>query len=151
MAETIEGLANSYILYTLKATIARSSLDSAIYAFKPVWIVRELDIAALGLAGPMTVAGTWSDKIEYRFSIPQRAIAFGTSVTMHISFTLLLRGLRIGIIRWVLSESQEHTVPAAVTAKGLKRLKTVDSWNLDATDTGHQQDVWAETARMGIP
>jgi hypothetical protein len=149
MAETIEGLTNSYILYILKAAITRGSLDSTIYAFKPIRIVRELDLAALGLTGPLTVAGTWSDKIEYRFSIPQRAIAFGTSVTMHMNFTSLLRGLRIGIITCVLSELQEYTVPAAVAAKGLKRLKTVDSWNMDVTDRGHQQDVLGGDGRDG--
>lgn len=140
MAETVEGLTNSYILYTLKATITRGSLCSAIHDFKPVRIIRALDLAALGLAGPMTVAGTWTDKIEYRFCIPQRAIAFGTSIIMHMSVTSLLRGLRIGIIRCVLYESQEYTLPAAITAKGLKRLKPVDHWNLDLNDRSHHQD-----------
>jgi hypothetical protein len=133
-AETIEGLTNSYILYMLKATITRGSQGSAIHSYQPIRIVRSLDLAALDLAGLMPVAGVWSDKIEYRFCIPQRAISFRTSVIISMSFTSLRKGLRIGIIRCTLLESQEFTVVGAIPAKSFKRSKTVDSWNLDVTD-----------------
>ena len=141
MAETIEGLTNSHILYTLKATITRDSLGSALHVYKPVRIVRELDLAALDLAGPMIVAGIWSDKIEYQFCIPQKVVVFGTSVTIDMSFTSLLKGLGIGIIRCILFESQEFTLPGALTARGFKRLRTVDGWNFDMTDRGSHEDI----------
>lgn len=147
--ETVEGLADSYIQYMLKGTITRGHLESSIYTFKPVRIIRQLDITALGLSGPVTVAETWSGKIQYQFSIPQRAIAFGTSITMHMSFKPLLRGLRIGLVRCVLLELQEFEVPAAVVAKGMKRVKIVASWNLEMPDRRRQQDMLVGEERDG--
>lgn len=139
-AETIEGLTNSYILYMLKATITRGSQGSAIHSYRPIRIVRSLDLAALDLAGPVTVAGVWSDKIEYRFCIPQKAISFGTSVIISMSFTSLMKGMRIGITRCTLLELQEFTVAGAIPAKSFNRTKTVDSWNLDVTDEDNLPD-----------
>jgi arrestin-related trafficking adapter 4/5/7 len=68
---------------------------------------------------------------------------------MDMSFTSLLKGLRIGIIRCVLFESQEFTLPGASTARGFKRLRTVDSWNLDVTDRGSHEDILDGNAQDG--
>jgi hypothetical protein len=67
-------------------------------------------IVNLELAAPMTVEDIWPDKIEYQFCIPQKAIVFGTTITINIRFTSLLKGLRIGMIRCVLFEYQEFTL-----------------------------------------
>jgi hypothetical protein len=91
--------------------IERKACAYDLHAWKPVQIVRTLDPAALELAGPMTVEDIWPDKIEYQFCIPQKAIVFGTTITINMRFTSMLEGLRIGMIRCVLFESQEFTLP----------------------------------------
>lgn len=151
LAESIEGLAHSYISYSLKATITRGrlgsalhaykpALSSALYAYTPVRIVRVLTLAALDLAGPIAVEGTWPGKVEYQIRIPQRAISFGTAVTLKMSFTPL-QNLRIGIVRCVLFETQEFTAPGDSAEKSFKRQRTVSVCNLEIHDKGHHQDI----------
>jgi arrestin-related trafficking adapter 4/5/7 len=90
MKESIEGLYNSYISYNLQATITRGRLGSSLRAYKPVRIVRAFHLAALRPTSPLREERVWPDKIEYQFCISQRAIVFGTALTIHMRFITLL-------------------------------------------------------------
>jgi hypothetical protein len=65
------------------------------------------------------------------------AIVFGTAITINMSFTSLLSGLRLGVISCVLYEAQEFALPAAASKGTFKRLRTVDQWKFEIDDRSH--------------
>jgi hypothetical protein len=161
MAESVEGLAESHIMYKLKATVARGKLAYDLHAWKPVRIVRTLDPSALELAHAMTVENVWPNKIEYSLVIPQKAIIFGTAIDVEMRFTSLLKGLRIGSIRCQLIEVQEFTLPGvtAHSERFWKHTRDVDSWTFELNDEEHYsellnddgQDGYRLTEKMPLP
>jgi hypothetical protein len=161
MAESVEGLHDSHIVYKLKATVARGKLAYDLHAWKPVRIVRTLDPSALELAHAMTVENVWPNKIEYSLVIPQKAIIFGTAIVIEMRFTSLLKGLRIGTIRCQLIEVQEFSVPGltAHSERQYKHTRDVDSWSFELNDEEHYHDIlndegqdgYTLTERMPLP
>lgn len=151
IAESLEGLADCHITYKLKATVARGKLVYDLHAYKPIRIVRTLDPAALELSHAMTVENIWPNKIEYQLVIPQKAIVFGTSIPLEMRFTSLLKGLRIGLIKCVLYESQEFTLPGVTpsTDKSFKHLRSVETWEFEMNDEEHYQDILDENGQDG--
>lgn len=151
MAESVEGLADSHIVYKLKATVARGKLAYDLHAWKPVRIVRTLDPSALELAHAMTVENIWPNKIEYQIVIPQKAIIFGTLIDVEMRFTSLLKGLRIGTIRCQLVESQEFLIPASPnhSEKLWKYTRDIESWTFELNDDEHYHDMLNETGQDG--
>ncbi|KAH8684612.1 arrestin domain-containing protein [Tricladium varicosporioides] len=160
MAESVEGLPDSHIVYKLKATVARGKLAYDLHAWKPVRVVRTLDPAALELAHAMTVENVWPNKIEYQLVIPQKAIIFGTSINIEMRFTSLLKGLKIGNIKCLLLETQEFTLPGA-TAHSEKFYKThrdIDTWSFELKEENYHdmlddngQDGWTLKETMPLP
>ena len=53
MPESVEGLADSWVIYRLKATIERSLLTANVQARKHVRVIRTFDPSALELAHAM--------------------------------------------------------------------------------------------------
>jgi hypothetical protein len=151
MAESVEGLHDSHIVYKLKATVARGKLAYDLHTWKPVRIVRTLDPAALELTHAMTVENIWPNKIEYQLIIPQKAIVFGTAIHVSMRFTSLLKGLRIGTIKCVLVESQEFVIPGATvhTERFWKHSRDVNSWTFELNDEEHYHDVLDESGQDG--
>lgn len=151
MAESIEGMADSYITYKLKATVARGKLAYDLHTYKPLRIVRTLDPAALELSHAMTVENIWPNKVEYQLVIPQKAIVFGTSIPVEMRFTSLLKGLKLGQIKCVLYEQQEFVVPGttATSEKCSKNSRAVESWDFDVSDEEHYHDVLDENGQDG--
>ncbi|KIM92877.1 hypothetical protein OIDMADRAFT_173646 [Oidiodendron maius Zn] len=159
MAETIEGLTNSHITYKLEATVMRGKLGQNMHVSKPVRIVRTPDPTLLELGHPVTVEDVWSNKIDYQFRLPQRAVAFGTAIPIEMWFTPLLKGLRMGTISCVLHESQEFTPLEATsnTEKSSTRQRDVDSWEFELNNDEHHildengQDGYALGKMLPLP
>lgn len=151
MAESVEGLADSHIVYKLKATVARGKLAYDLHAWKPVRIVRTLDPSALELAHAMTVENIWPNKIEYQLVIPQKAIIFGTVINIEMRFTSLLKGLRIGIIKCQLIESQEFVIPAnsSHTERIWKSTRDIESWSFELDEAQHYQEMLDDNGQDG--
>jgi hypothetical protein len=151
LAESIEGLEDSHIIYKLKATVARGKLAYDLHTFKPLRIVRTLDPSALELAHAMTVENVWPNKIEYQLIIPQKAIIFGTAIDVEMRFTSLLKGLRIGTIKCQLIEAQEFTIPGATThtERFWKHTREVDTWQFELNEEEHYQDILNENGQDG--
>jgi hypothetical protein len=151
MAESVEGLPESHIIYKLKASVARGKLAYDLHAYKPVRIIRTLDPSALELAHAMTVENVWPNKIEYQLVIPQKAIIFGTAINIEMRFTSLLKGLKIGAIRCILIETQEFTIPGA-TAHAERFYKTqrdVDEWKFEMNEEEHYHDILNDDGQDG--
>ena len=151
MAESVEGLAESHIIYKLKATVARGKLAYDLHAWKPVRIVRTLDPSALELAHAMTVENVWPNKIEYSLVIPQKAIIFGTAIDVEMRFTSLLKGLKIGSIRCQLIEAQEFSVPGATahSERFWKHTRDVENWTFELNDEEHYNELLNDDGQDG--
>lgn len=160
MAESVEGLTETNIIYKLKATVARGKLAYDLHAWKPVRIVRTLDPSALELAHAMTVENVWPNKIEYQLMIPQKAIIFGTAIDVEMRFTSLLKGLKIGQIKCILIEVQEFVIagPNAHTERFWRNSRDIESWTFDLDENSYQdmlnedgQDGYALNKKMELP
>ena len=151
IAESVEGLRDSHIVYKLKASVARGKLAHDLHAYKPVRIVRTLDPAALELAHAMTVENVWPNKIEYQLEIPQKAIIFGTSIDVSMRFTSLLKGLEIGPVKCILIETQEFTLAGATvnTERYWKYSRDIDTWTFKINNEEHYHDMLGETGQDG--
>lgn len=147
----MEGLADSHIVYKLKATVARGKLAYDLHAWKPVRIIRTLDPSALELAHAMTVENVWPNKIEYQLVIPQKAIVFGTAIGIEMRFTSLLKGLKIGQIKCSLVEQQEFTLPGSTqhTERSFRHNREVDSWIFELNDTENYHELLDENGQDG--
>ncbi|TVY83199.1 putative HECT-type ubiquitin ligase-interacting protein creD [Lachnellula suecica] len=151
MAESVEGLPDSHVIYKLKGTVARGKLAYDLHCWKPVRVVRTLDPSALELAHAMTVENIWPNKIEYQLMIPQKAIIFGTSISVEMRFTSLLKGLKIGQIKCLLTESQEFTLPGATahSERSYKYQRDIDSWTFEVNEEEHYRDMLDESGQDG--
>jgi arrestin-related trafficking adapter 4/5/7 len=77
MAETVEGLTNNYITYTLEAVVMRGKMGYDLHTQQPVRIFRTLGPASLELAHPMIVEGLWPEKLNIRSFFLERALSLG--------------------------------------------------------------------------
>ena len=136
MAETIEGLADTYITYNLKASITRGKLAHDLHAWKPVRIVRTLSQAVLERVGPVTVEEVWANKLDYQIIIPRRHIVFGSDIVLDMTLIPLLKGLRIGTITCYLYEHQE-LAPLEAHMDADSCFRVVDSWEFELNDGEH--------------
>lgn len=152
MAESVEGLRESHIVYKLKATAARGKLAKDHHDYRAVRIVRTLDAAALELAHAMTVENVWPNKIQYQIAIPQKAVPFGTAIDVEMKFTSLLKGLRIGTIKCNLIEVQDFSVPGInqYTERYHRYQRDIAQWTFEVDEAKHyQQIIDEETGQDG--
>lgn len=151
MAESIEGLSESHLIYKLKATVARGKLAYDLHAYKPVRIIRTLDPSALEFAHAMTVENVWPNKIEYSLVIPQKAVLFGTAIECEMRFTSLLKGLKIGKIKCVLQENIELSIPASGghPEKSFKHSREIGNWEFEIDEEKHYRDMLDESGQDG--
>lgn len=143
LPESVLGLPDSFITYTLKAVVERGILAHNLQAKKLVRIIRTFDPAALELSHTMTVENIWPNKIEYSIVIPQKAVIFGTAIQVKMQFTSLLKGLKIGKIRCCLQETQEYHIQSTVGAtRGLEKFhkttRDIDNWTFQLAEDAYQ-------------
>ncbi|KAK1688932.1 hypothetical protein BDP55DRAFT_655625 [Colletotrichum godetiae] len=109
--ETFQGCSRCSITYQLTATTIRSNTSSSTpQTYKTIQINRTLPSSAFELMDPVTVEGTWSEKLRYSISVGHRAIALGTAIPLEMRFAPLKAGTRISQAKCQLLES--HKVKA---------------------------------------
>ncbi|KAI1942063.1 hypothetical protein LOZ66_001544 [Ophidiomyces ophidiicola] len=125
LPESVEGLADSWVTYRLKAEIGRKYAKD-IHARKPLRIIRTLDPTALEFAHLMVqaVENIWPNKLEYSISLANKAVIFGTSITVNFRLLPLVKGLKIGNILAQLVESHELTLPPDEVSQQRKVTRT---------------------------
>lgn len=105
LPESVEGLANSFSVYDLKAEIDRGYMSKALYTEKHVRVVRTLGRdTAETVPLPYSNEDTWREKIWYHIYIPTRYHIFGTSITVEFILCPLLKGVEIGKIKMEILE-----------------------------------------------
>lgn len=132
-SESVEGLADSWVIYRMKATLERGILQQNSVARKHVRLIRTLHPSSLELSHAMSVENTWPGKIGYSLSTPTKGVIFGTAVRVDFKLIPLLKGLTIGNIAVELTEIQELVIAGAKQPKrASKRARVVvkETWNL---------------------
>ncbi|KAK7721946.1 hypothetical protein SLS57_005013 [Botryosphaeria dothidea] len=112
LPESVEGLAGSYIVYNLHATMDRGMMAKTLYADKHLRIVRTLASEILSDAAmEQTNEDVWADKLCYKITIPQTNFIFGTQAMADFQLIPLKKGVTIGKIKM---ELHEHVVLNAI-------------------------------------
>ncbi|CAI4036335.1 hypothetical protein SMKI_15G1750 [Saccharomyces mikatae IFO 1815] len=170
LLESVEGLPNAAVTYTLEATIERPKQPDLICK-KHLRVIRTLATDAVELSETVSVDNSWPEKVDYTISIPSKAIAIGSSAMINILIVPVLKGLKLGPIRISLMESsqycgsfggiisQERVVAKLKLRDPLKhvaQIKKRRSLNEGAdggidTDIGEFQDKWEVQALLNIP
>ncbi|EKG11522.1 Arrestin-like protein [Macrophomina phaseolina MS6] len=112
LPESVEGLAGSYIVYNLHATMDRGMMAKTLYADKHMRIIRTLASEILSDAAmEQTNEDVWADKLCYKITIPQTNFIFGTQAIADFQLIPLKKGVTIGKIKM---ELHEHVVLNAI-------------------------------------
>ncbi|KAH7239884.1 hypothetical protein B0J15DRAFT_502929 [Fusarium solani] len=159
-AETVEGMPEASIIYSLEATMNRSKLVRQQHARKRVRIIRTLPLTALEFVHTMRIENLWVDKIDYSVTIPTKAIVLGGSTTLDMRFTPLAKGLVLGRIEVTLWELCEFSAQSRhrIYSRDHQVQRTVKRWEFDATDEDWQdcieetgEEGWVMTRTLDIP
>ncbi|KAL1618009.1 hypothetical protein SLS54_007542 [Diplodia seriata] len=112
LPESVEGLAGSYIVYNLHATMDRGMMAKTLYADKHLRIIRTLASEILSDAAmEQTNEDVWADKLCYKITIPQTNFIYGTQAMADFQLIPLKKGVTIGKIKM---ELHEHVVLNAI-------------------------------------
>ncbi|QVM07221.1 hypothetical protein D8B26_001925 [Coccidioides posadasii str. Silveira] len=140
LPESVEGLQDSWITYRLKAEIGRKYAKD-IHARKPLRIIRTLDPNALELIHAISVENIWPNKLEYCLSVPNKAVIFGTSVTVNFRLVPLLKGLKIGTVLSQFIETHELAIPSDDPSQHRKTSKTSRTIFSDSLEVDSERDL----------
>jgi arrestin-related trafficking adapter 4/5/7 len=145
MAESIEGLDDAHVKYKLKATVTRGQLFHNLHAHKPICIIRTLGPSALAHAASMK--NIWPNKVEYSLVVSQWAAVFGTSIQIEMTFTPLLKGLKIKTVKVDLEESHDWSLNFPTYGyQHWKKLQDIALWKFEEE---HYQDTTNHLGRDG--
>jgi hypothetical protein len=150
-AETIECIPEASISYRLKATVSRRRFSSDLHAQKRFRVFRTLEPGALEFLHAMSVENIWPNKVDYSIVIPQKAVIFGSTVSLQMRFTPLLKGLEMGDITAKLVEIRECFVQGTGGAKVKEHRTERDTaiWKMKVSRDLHWQDTIEDTGQEG--
>ncbi|KAI9712754.1 MAG: hypothetical protein M1820_001376 [Bogoriella megaspora] len=122
MPESVEGMNNAWIVYTLHARIERGYLTKDLTASRHIRIVRTLGQDEREMVQSRTNSDIWTNKVSYNISVPSDAYIFGTGITADVELTPIRKGLGMGKIELQLVEKctlkmfSVETVPPGFSA-----------------------------------
>ncbi|EEP76328.1 CreD protein [Uncinocarpus reesii 1704] len=139
LPESVEGLPDSWVTYRLKAEIGRKYAKD-ISTRKPLRIIRALDPNTVETINVTSIENVWPDKLEYSFTVPNKAIIFGTHIAVNFRMVPLLKGLALGTISTQLVESLEMTMPADESVpRNSKSSRVIFSHSFEVDNEGDLQ------------
>ncbi|CAI4052947.1 hypothetical protein SUVZ_15G1680 [Saccharomyces uvarum] len=170
LVESVEGLPNAAVTYTLEATIERPK-QSDLVCKKHLRVIRTLATDAVELSETVSVDNSWPEKVDYTISIPTKAIAIGSSAMIDILIVPVLKGLKLGPVRITLVETSQYCgsyggiinqdrVVTKLKLKDplkhiaqIKKKRSLNETNDEDfdTSTGEFQDKWEVQALLNIP
>ncbi|EXU94654.1 arrestin (or S-antigen) domain protein [Metarhizium robertsii] len=122
MTETIEGLPELILRYCLEATIYSGEVPVE-RAYKHLRVIRAAATDAIEPFRAEVSQGTWSDKVDYCFTVPEKVISFGGVIPFNILLYPLLMGLRLDNITVRVIEDRQSLVTSN-TAQSTPNLFT---------------------------
>ncbi|RBR06592.1 uncharacterized protein FIESC28_10987 [Fusarium coffeatum] len=149
--ESLEGIPDAGITYTLRATINRGKLARHISCVKRLRIIRTLAPTALEFMHSVSVEQTWVNKVDYSISIPNKAVTFGGSVPLEIRLTPLAKGIDLQRIVVKLVEFHEFSMHSRhyVYTREHKSQREVNHWDIDVSTEQYWHDNIEETNQEG--
>ncbi|EEB06641.1 arrestin/PY protein 2 [Schizosaccharomyces japonicus yFS275] len=127
LQESIEGISNCYIVYSLTASLERAAYNTAnIETRLPFRIVRTIPPNNLDLLHTVSVSDIWPSKVNYETSIPSKIWAVGSEIPVSVILYPLLKGLDVGKITVTLKEYRSLFMsPTAYSGPARKDSKRV--------------------------
>ncbi|PKK59989.1 hypothetical protein RhiirC2_819600 [Rhizophagus irregularis] len=138
LPETIEGCPHGSLNYSLKAVAERNTFALNLRAKRNVTIMRSILPSSMEFTQSVTMANTWSDKIEYEFSAGAKIFSLGEKIPLTINLRSLDNDLKIREIICVFREYATYTIGQNQKTDS-KEIETIirknpspheDTWNL---------------------
>ncbi|CCH60986.1 hypothetical protein TBLA_0D04910 [Henningerozyma blattae CBS 6284] len=107
--ESVNGLPNASINYTLQTIIERGKYSTDLLLNKDIKVIRTLTTDAVELSETVSVNNNWPGKIDYSISVPTKAIAIGSVSSLSIGLVPLVKHLRLGPIKVILLEQYQYS------------------------------------------
>lgn len=147
--ESIEGMHGGFVAYKLVATVERGRFTNNLTSKKHLRVIRTLGSELLDLSQSVSIDKTWPRKIDYTLSIPNKAIALGSMITVDIKMTPLLKGLKLGDIRVWLAEIITLSSPIGISYSYERCV--VDRAIPSSSNTTLNDDVWVVKQSFALP
>lgn len=150
-SESLEGIQDAAITYSLRATINRGRLVRHISCIKRLRIIRTLVPTALEFMHNMSVEQTWVNKVDYSVSIPSKAAPFGSPVNLEIRITPLVKGIELERIVVKLVEFHGFSMHSRhyIYTREHKSQREVSCWDIEVSREEQWQDNIEETNQEG--
>ncbi|KAF4994700.1 hypothetical protein FGRMN_5615 [Fusarium graminum] len=141
--ESLEGIRDASITYSLRATIGRGKLARHISCSKQVRVIRAFAPTALEFMHSEFIEQTWVNKVDYAVSIPTKAAVFGGTVALEMRFTPLVKGVQLGNIAITLIEFHEFNMHSRhyIYTREQKGQRQVSSWDFDILEQDWQDNI----------
>ncbi|KAL9094959.1 MAG: hypothetical protein Q9165_002909 [Trypethelium subeluteriae] len=145
MPESIEGMNDSWIVYTLQARMERGVLFAKdLTASRHIRLVRTLGQDELETSNQ----DIWTNKISYNIGLSSDAYIFGTSITADVELTPIRKGLRMGKVELQLLERTTLRIYAnEMVSSGQEPLHM----NVHETEVAKVQMDFPEDSLISVP
>lgn len=146
--ESVEGLANSKMLYKLECTVERGRFDRSFHTGKHIRIVRTLHPRSMNLVDLIDFGNTWPGKVEFNVSIPKKGLAMGTSVPIKLIAVPLVKGLKFKSIH---AEIVQHHHLCGLGGNSPEFENLVGRQKLSCDTSCSDEDHWVVQAVYKVP
>ncbi|RMJ17080.1 hypothetical protein CDV36_003273 [Fusarium kuroshium] len=157
-AETIEGIPEARITYTLKATITRPKLLRDLHIRKRLRVFRTPLPDTLEMMQPVPIERTWLNKIDYFLNLSTGVVMLGGSVILEMRLSPVIKGLDLEHFSVMLMEFREVHVQSRTLfhLREHRAERTISTWDFQVSRDHNQiegtdQQVWAMTKKLDIP
>lgn len=151
-AESVEGIPEASITYSLKAKVVRGKHAYDQRASKHLRIIRTLSPSTLISMTETTVENEWANKIQYSISILPRGLIFGGTAALEMRLTPLLKGLELGEVTASLMETRDCHVRTGTTYRAVKQChksREISTWKFSVSREQHWQEMMEATGQEG--
>ncbi|KAM0354775.1 hypothetical protein ACHAPU_000594 [Fusarium lateritium] len=141
--ESLEGIRDASITYSLRATVGRGKLARHISCSKQVRVIRTFAPTALEFMHSEFIEQTWVNKVDYSVSIPTKAAVFGGTVALEMRFSPLVKGIQLGRLGITLMEFYEFNMHSRhyIYTREHKGQRQVSSWDIDISEQDWQDNI----------
>lgn len=147
--ESVEGMEGGFVVYKIVATVERGRFANNLTCQKHVRVIRTLGSDILELSQSVSIDNTWPQKIDYTISLPNKAIALGSVITIDLEMTPLLKGLKLGTVRVWLTEQIALATP---TGGSFSYERNVIEHTIPPPPEGTlNEDLWSLSRSFSLP
>ncbi|KAF2857214.1 hypothetical protein K470DRAFT_261039 [Piedraia hortae CBS 480.64] len=140
MAESVEGIRDTWLVYTLHATVSRPGWNTKdLHDHTHIRIVRSLGPNSMDVTRSRVNADIWANKVSYSIAIPTDTVIFGTHIAADIELSPLKKGLKMGNVDMALIET---------TVKRMEKGERAGSHKREEIEVAKESTPFPETSKM---